>query len=425
MAFAAFVPELMEDVQRRALMAALEHLLEDDAIGEIWPAFFDSNSSGRPIPVNEIEIVVLPLDRIGAPAGASGARVFVAYYSHTPTAGAQLVASPPMVVKIGSAPSLRDEKAGADEWPHLSQQEAARFARPVYLDETDPDWAILIAPFHSLFETRDGGGRNIVKLDDLWQMLNNKNELSSLDAEHWKRVRRCIGQALDALQSPHRASLAKPKRARYDFDSAYNWYLRSTTGSGRLSHIPRLIFGIEPTITMFGQTWTNPVPVIEKLVATNSFEGYFGSVHGDLHPKNIVLNHEHAARIIDFGWARSNAHIVQDYLLLDLNVRGVTLPSQMSESDILAIASFLDPVQCVDALPLSVQPRAEIIKDVIWQRAKQRAVKDWSTEYLTPFLLVAYGLLVHLDSARNQPALVATILSATRALIAQGVIGTA
>lgn len=422
---AAFVPELMEDAQRHALKAALEHLLEDAAIGDVWPALFDSNSSGRLIPLNEIEIVVLPLDRIGAPAGASGARVFIAYYSHTPTAGAQLVASPPMVVKIGSATSLREEKAGADGWPHLSQQEAARFARPIYLDDTDPNWAILVAPFHSLFETGETGVRNIVKLADLWQMLDNKNELLSLDAAHWQGVRRCVEQALDAVQSPHRASLAKPRRENRAYASAYDWYLRSTTRRGRLSHIPSLIFGTEPTVAMFGQTWTNPVPAVEELVASKSFEGYFGAVHGDLHPKNIVLNHEHAARIIDFGWARRDAHIVQDYLLLDLNLRGVTLPSQMAESDILAIASFLDPGQQVDALPVSVQPRAEIIKDVIWQRAKQRAVNDWSNEYLTPFLLVSYGLLVHLDSARNQPALVATILSATRALVAQGVIGAA
>ena len=419
-AFAAFVPELMEDPQRRALMAALGHLLGDSAIGDVWPAAFDEILSGRPIPANEIEIIVLPLDRIGAPAGASGARVFIAYYSHIPLAGAQLVASPPMVVKIGSADSLRAEKAGADGWPHLSQQEAARFARPIYLNETDPDWAVLIAPFHSLFETGETGVRNIVKLADLWQLLDNKNELLSLDTEHWQRVQRCVEQALDAVQSPHRASLAKPKRETHAYGSAYAWYLRSTTGPGRLCHIPKLIFGSEPTVTMFGQTWVNPVPVVEDLVATKHFEGCFGAIHGDLHPKNIVLNHEHAARIIDFGWARRDAHIVQDYLLLDLNLRGVTLPSQMGESDILAIASFLEPSQAVDALPLSVRPRAKIIRDVIWRRAQQRAVVDWNIEYLTPFLLVSYGLLVHLDSARNQPALVATILSATRALVAHG-----
>ena len=56
--------------------------------------------------------------------------------------------------------------------------------------------------------------------------------------------------------------------------------------------------------------------------------------------------------------------------------------------------------------------RAEIIEQEIWARAQKNAVTDWEREYLVPMLLaVGYGLLVHLDSARNWPALVATVLS--------------
>jgi len=413
---AAFVPEMMEVAKQRALMAALERLIDSVDVKSVWPAVFDHRSGGNLIPPNEVQIVVLPLDRIGAPAGASGAGVYIAYYSHAPTSGSALLASPPLVVKIGKADKLQDEMNGARAWPTLSPQDAERFARPIFLDLEDTDWAVLVAPFHSKFDVAEDGTRNTIEVRDLWRLLENRDEPLGLGTEHWKKIKKCVEEALDAVQSPHRATFAKRKREVQSYSSAYDWYLRATTGTGRLCHIPKLIFGSEPTVEAFGKKWDNPVLLVEELISGREFSGYVGAIHGDLHPKNIVLNHENVARIIDFGWAKREAHIVQDYLLLDLNIRGTTLPSQMAEADVLALASFLDPIQGVATLPKSVRRRAKIIKDVIWERANARAVEDWKTEYLIPLLLVGYGLLVHLDSARNQPALVATVLAATRAV---------
>jgi hypothetical protein len=413
---AVFVPEMMEASKQRALMGALERLLSDDAIETVWPAAFEAKKSGKPIPPGEVEVVVLPLDRIGAPAGASGAGVYIAYYSHATKTEPVWLASPPLVVKIGETKKLQKEKEGADGWPRLSSQEAERFARPFLLDQQDAEWAVLIAPFHSEFDVGEEGTRNIVKVHDLWRLLESKDELLDLDHERWEKIERCVGQALDAVQSAHRATRANPRREVHPYGSAYDWYLRSTTGAGRLCHIPRLIFGTAPTVAAFGKIWDNPVLLVEDLISGRKFTGHVGAIHGDLHPKNIVLNHEDAARIIDFGWAKSEAHIVQDYLLLDLNLRGTTLPSQIAEVDILALANFLNPAQEVATLPEPVRRRAGIIKDVIWKKAKARAVDDWETEYLIPLLLVGYGLLVHLDNARNQPALVATVLAAARAV---------
>jgi hypothetical protein len=413
---AVFVPEMMEESKQHALVASLERLLTSDHVRSVWPAAFDRERSGNPIPFGEIQIVVLPLDRIGAPAGASGSAVYIAYYSHAPSSGSAQLPSPPLVVKIGKANKLQDEINGANQWPTLAKQDAERFALPIFLDKEDKDWAVLVAPFHSRFDLTEEGTRNTVEVRDLWRLLENKDELLGTGIEHWEKIRKCVGEALDAIQLPHHATFAKPKRVVQSYSSAYEWYLRETTGTSRLQHIPNLIFGSTPTVDAFGKTWDNPVMLVQTLVSGREFSGSVGAVHGDLHPKNIVLSHENTARIIDFGWARPDAHIVQDYLLLDLNLRGTTLPSQISEADILALASFLNPTQDVDALPAFVRPRARIIKDVIWDKAKSRAVTDWHTEYLIPLLLVGYGLLVHLDSARNQPALVATVLAATKAI---------
>lgn len=102
-----------------------------------------------------------------------------------------------------------------------------------------------------------------------------------------------------------------------------------------------------------------------------------------------------------------------DYLLLDINLRSTTLPSQLAETDMLAMADFLDRSQDPDSLSSLLQPRAKLIKDEIWLRlSSNNIVVDWRKEYLIPLFIVAYGLLVHLDDARNQAALIATVLAA-------------
>lgn len=75
---ARFVPEMMEDAQQRALMGALERLLDSDGLQAAWPAAFDAKKEGKAVPLGDVKIIVLPLDRIGAPAGASGAGVYIA-----------------------------------------------------------------------------------------------------------------------------------------------------------------------------------------------------------------------------------------------------------------------------------------------------------------------------------------------------------
>lgn len=413
---ATFVPEMLEEAQQRALVGALERILESSFLETAWPAAFEAKQCGAPISSGDISMVVLPLDRIGAPAGASGANVYIAYYSHSSKVGPVRAASPPLVVKIGEERKLKREKESADDWPSLSMEEKQRFALPFHLDLGHPEWAVLIALFQSKFDLVAAGTRNNIKVRDLWRLLADKEELLGLDDNHWEAVSQCISQALDAVNPPHRATLAQPQRKQQPYGTAYSLYLRKTTGAGELSHVPRLIFGEGATVSAFGQTWDNPISIVEEIVSSRVFSGFVGAVHGDLHPKNIVINSESAARIIDFGWAKRESHIVQDYLLLDINLRGTTLPSQTSEADVLALAGFLDPSEDVDSLPLMVRRRARIIKDVVWKKATSRAVENWESEYLVPLLLVGYGLLVHLDRARNQPALVATVLATARAI---------
>ncbi|RYZ40968.1 MAG: hypothetical protein EOO71_13940 [Myxococcaceae bacterium] len=411
------VPDMMEPTAAVALQSALERLYESDHLKEVWPSALDSSSALGRIPLHEVEIVVLPLDRIGAPPGASGASVYVAYFAHAVDGEARRSASQPLVVKIGALDKLRAEKDGAGKWPGLTSQARSKFAFPLELDGTDPKRAVLVALFQSMSEVEVDGGRNKVEVRDLWRLLEDKDEPNPANTTNWGKIGRLIAEALDSVEPPHRAGRAHLKAEATTYADQYDWYLRETTRD-KAKHLPQLLFGKEARTCVFGRDWPNPTEVVRRIISHRmSFLGIIGAVHGDLHPKNIVLTGHDGVQIIDFGWATNLRHVVVDYVLLDLNLRGTTLPSQIDESAILSLASFLEPHDDLDALPTPVRARAEVIRDVIWKKAKERAIKtDWATEYLIPLLLVGYGLLVHLDRARNQPALIATVLHLSKRL---------
>jgi hypothetical protein len=415
-----YKPELMSESCEVALRMALQRYYETD-MKRAWPAAYDARKKEAFAP-SDIDLIVLPLDRIGAPAGASRALVFVAYFAHRgdPLGTPQHDPSPPVIVKIGEAGELAAEFTIKRKWPTLPADVDRNFAIPHRLDKVDTKHWILIAPFQSDFEPVDG--RQGIRLRDLWSILNDKDELLAGSGPDWSRLQTYISNALDTIHRLHRANHPAYRRLNQSYAKSYDWYLRDTKmvrkSKGTRAFLPAQLFGSGRVVTAFQQTWPNPVGLISKLMKSSStFEGAYGPVHGDLHPKNIVLGRGDSVQIIDFGWSRTSLHIVVDYVLLDINIRALTLPSQISRTEILQIAKLLRPTDDMTTLSDVLRPRAELIKGTVWSAAESKgAVQDWDSEYLIPLFIVAYGLLVHLDSARNQSALVATVLAAAEAI---------
>ena len=117
--------DMMTRDHKDALTAALDECLNEN-IEKVWPA-------AQAATCLEAELNVLPLERIGAPPGASGAEVFVVYYSDTKTAGAGgIKPSPPLAVKIGAPKSIDREFSSVQAWRVMGDEIARYFAIPIY-----------------------------------------------------------------------------------------------------------------------------------------------------------------------------------------------------------------------------------------------------------------------------------------------------
>ena len=322
--------------------------------------------------------------------------------------------SPPFAVKMHGKKEMERELRDAKQLPRLTPSIESRFAKPIDCFTIDDDLAVLVAPFGSVYGP---GEPQEVTVNDLWTVLKKVDRLAGSECEDaWRNIARYVGGALDLVGGLHRGKGSE--RQTQSYADALEWYVRHTrdpaSSEKSRAYIPHGIFGDAPTLCAFGRQWVNPTHVIDRLLhSARTFETTTGAIHGDLHPKNIVLDKSDEPHIIDFGWTRTDAAVVVDYVLLDINIRSITLPSQIDQADVLKIAGFLPGGRKPTKLRPPVQARVNLIHEVIWDRVEQQGVvQDWVAEYVTPLLVMAYGLLVHLDKARNQMALVATVLAA-------------
>jgi aminoglycoside phosphotransferase (APT) family kinase protein len=158
--------------------------------------------------------------------------------------------------------------------------------------------------------------------------------------------------------------------------------------------------------------WINPLWLVEKVRALRT-SVQVGVVHGDLHAGNVAPRDNDVPAIIDFGWSAERAHVASDFVLMECNLRFITLRPQLADADLERFVGALawdpDPDPAT-ALSDYLSARWELVKVV---RGAARAVfaedTNWSREYLVPLFLVAFGLLRFARQIGNQRAAVLLI----------------
>lgn len=412
--------DYLDDTQKSAIQSAMGKLLERPDLSQVWPGASDYHRRHeQKLDQKKVEIVIVPLDRIGAPAGASGAKVFVAYFGAMQQDNFNLASSPPLIIKLQRGGKLRNELDAASHWPSLDPKTEMRFARPIGL-YTEGGWDVLIAPFRAAFKRVPGSDRiHFPDMVDLWRKTA-KGPTES--------VANGVRDAIQLVTAAHQAGQGSGQLMSMTYGAEYKWYLRDTISTGgnstqQYNRVSQLLSEAD-TVDGFGLHWPNPSTIVRALI-TQDFTGVRGPVHGDLHPKNIVFDEDDRAHIIDFGWAKGEGHVIIDYVLLDINLRSMTLSPHLQEKEILDAARYLSPDDDDPALTGELHDRMSIVKGKIWSVAKANGLSrknGWYEEYLVPFFLVAYGLLVHLESARNQRALLATVLASAQRIQQEGLL---
>jgi hypothetical protein len=373
----------------------------------VWPDLLESSRA-------DPRLVVVPLERIGASPGASGSSVFVGYFIDK--ANAHTLPSRPLVIKLSfreedPVDKCRDEDERARTIEPYTDYEA-RIAAPIWLDDQDDTFSALWSPFASAGNIWDEygegrGGQLNLAVRDLWGVLR-----SDLDVGDASKV---LDEVYWALSPLHLAGGAKRQREAY-FAIEYEKYLRGLPGDDS-AHWQRWrhCWGAKEQASDFNKSWPNPFRVLERVVADSTPKTLTcGAVHGDLHPKNIVLTLNDSPRIIDLGWAARDSHIAKDFLLLEANLRSLVVPAAASYASMEQYAQWVD-MEEPPPTPLLNDPvlgkHVELVRKLrtIAQRRFPDGA-DYTTEYLIPLFIVTFGLLKYFENADNQIAGRLTVL---------------
>jgi Ternary complex associated domain 9 len=372
----------------------------------VWPAWRENAEPG---------LVLVPLDRIGAEQGHSGTHVMIGYFVDK-TKKSPVFPSKPMVVKnYRHEPGAEYHKLETEQANGLAVKEFVAyhkdaFAIPIHYNATG-ELSFLWSPFASskwIFETvvNAGNAKLTLGANDFLALLRAKDDLNQLE-----RVMTLVFRLLMPL---HRRN-GGAKRKKVDLVDHYKWYLRNVDKKGDWGDKWSQIWGLSHVerIQDFNKTWTNPFFVLESLKSLGKQPVYCGATHGDLHPRNIVMTEYGIPHIIDFGWSSADSHIAKDFVLLESNLRFVTLPSSISSSDLSKLARWVEfnapPPKLKNTHAMGAIRLIEVLRDNAKTHFADKV--DWDVEYIIPLFLVSFGLLLHIESYDNQMSARYTVLS--------------
>lgn len=214
-----------------------------------------------------------------------------------------------------------------------------------------------------------------------------------------------IVKKLDTLfttKCKHRLSLATVERALIE---EYEWYLRDHRKKFRADVRIMQMLGKQARnllVKVLGCEVLNPVLALNKgFRAVKKYRS--ATIHGDLHPNNIVIDNTGTPHLIDFAWARREAHVLKDFVLLENSIRFRSFPRYCDEQLHEGVDDLLLEDHGHDKIPGIVGTRglaavafdrmAAMVGAVRTHARKAYGGKMDFNEYLAAQFLVLYGLM--------------------------------
>lgn len=379
----------------------------------IWPALLLRDY--RENPPAAVELVLLPLSRIGQMEGKSGSLVLIGYLRDP--RNELMPHSHPVVIKTlpKREEKLRDEFECALSVKPFAYDQKDVFAMPFRFDDANASFHVLWSIFSvSATLWPDDGSAPLPKGRDLRNLIKEDDEKLLLPKGDNNRDDRPVLEAVDevyhALRNLH-IPFGNHRRENRAIGEEYDWYLR---GYGK-------VWGAEweevwgppdkKLVQIGGRESYNPLWVIVQISKATP-DLTIGAVHGDLHPGNVVLSPANRPRVIDFGWARDQSHIAKDYVLLECNLRFLVLRTQLSEKDLSGLTGWIAWDAGPPTLTEYAARRAAIITR-LRALAKQAFPPgtNWDWEYIVPLFIVGFGLLRFAPLLGNQMAALHTVVN--------------
>lgn len=154
-------------------------------------------------------------------------------------------------------------------------------------------------------------------------------------------------------------------------------------------------------IYFLGAEIDNPLIYLDDLPARMDVP--VAPVHGDLHPDNVIVDHNDLPHLIDFAWAKKRENLLVDFVLLESSIRFMAFPRPINLEDQLRVDRALideDGYKRVRTLhfPKAMHQndyaRMSCAVEAIRERARGFLGDKFSMEqYLFTQMIVLYGLL--------------------------------
>lgn len=163
--------------------------------------------------------------------------------------------------------------------------------------------------------------------------------------------------------------------------------------------------------SFLGKDWNNRAPslfgrsIINPIIFLNQHGGfrreiYFKRkcVHGDLHPRNVILDVNKRPHLVDFEWTHVG-HAIKDHVLLECSLKFFQMPRDLNPAKVFALEDNLINFRRYSALRSCFwgkrdTPLREAYRLISRIRESAREFTlDWQREYLSALFLVTYGLL--------------------------------
>jgi hypothetical protein len=339
-------------------------------------------------------IDLISMEHLGGVAGYSGSQLFVAALRATNTRGRN-IESQPLLLKLvennaATAEKLRAELHRYDTIRH--QLPGRAHSRPI---GTSPR-----AGMHSA--TRMVWSEFVDEKTISGLPFGPPTELRHvLEQNRWRVATDSIRAAYQILSQAHIGSISTICYYRH-----YTPYLRLAKG-----WLPRLrqAVGNENSINVLGATVSNPLvllDIIHRRPALTTGTAHLSAVHGDLHPKNILVGEVFKACLIDFGWANPTFHTIVDFVFMEASLKFFRLPWHIPRCDLVpferSLADDLQPTFASRCGPL--RSAFDLIRSIRKFASPyiDTSANHWFVrQYLIPLFFVTVGLFPYAATIVN------------------------